>query len=354
MSEQTDEWMMLGDDLLLTDAGEIATDPSCCCGVECDCGIEGCIGAQRNGHFEPAPPWYPPGTISNAEIRPPFLPPEGDPCYGGSRHGNPICARLDIYECATHDGERMILNPAGRTVVMTNPWTSTYSAYSGPFCSQRKCSAVHLGPVGDLLNDRPFWWADCGIGGWRIVNPWWTFTDAERATLFAKVSTAIGAGAMPAAGEFFTLILYLQFRRRQSECVEHSGIRMIAAHLTCSEDLPQPCPSDCTACPGLVATITGLTGVPCDTANGTIALTRTGCGWLGMSGSCFDLQITCNPANQEWEMLGAWRAACSGGGAIVSMGKNTTGCPPTGTWELTFNATPVCLGQKATVTIAHA
>ena len=98
------------------------------------------------------------------------------------------------------------------------------------------------------------------------------------------------------------------------------------------------CPSDCSACDPITATITGPTG-DCDLTTTIITPTRTGCSWYGtawFSGKCvgINLSISCNPSTGEWGIT-VEVVSCNNnrwGTYFVTIGVDD--CPPTGTYSL--------------------
>lgn len=196
----------------------------CCCGCTCECSLTSCLGSKMNG--------------DNSVLR--NLVAVSDKVIH-----TVLCGRLDIYECAYHDGSKFIVNDDCRTTVRTEvrsggDFTVRRTAYDGPFLETSKTA-------GSQLTDAPFWWPLCGgsspagIGGWAVVEPWWTFASSEWEDFYTYADDIM---TLPDTGDFFTLILYLSFRRPDARYTKAGGgqytdsdaeMRFRAIHLTCEE-----------------------------------------------------------------------------------------------------------------------
>jgi hypothetical protein len=100
--------------------------------------------------------------------------------------------------------------------ILNTGWKSTRDAYDGPFRSQRP--TIDNPEPGTLLNYEPWWWPNCGIGGWAKAVSWWRPDAAALATIYGIMSGEAGA-SMPDPGVPHTLILYMKFWRYEQRPV---------------------------------------------------------------------------------------------------------------------------------------
>ncbi|NJL70331.1 MAG: hypothetical protein HC888_01375 [Candidatus Competibacteraceae bacterium] len=91
-------------------------------------------------------------------------------------------------------------------------------AVEGPFYSN--------GPlIGSLLNQKPYWFAECGIGGYALTDSWYEPSAAERAIIYNHAVAAAGIG-LPTAGDRHTLIVQLLFFRKETQSNEQSQVKL--------------------------------------------------------------------------------------------------------------------------------
>lgn len=126
------------------------------------------------------------------------------------------------------------------------------------------------------------------------------------------------------------------------------------------------CPTDCTGCTALVATITGGSGCCCAIVNRTNEpLTRLGCSWSTnwldpTSFGAVALNIFCLSGSDEWEATLEIQSAPDGctpscGSATTEIWKgkipNVSGCAD-GNYTLTFQSGDDCSGQTLTLVVS--
>jgi len=123
------------------------------------------------------------------------------------------------------------------------------------------------------------------------------------------------------------------------------------------------CPSDCTACPSISATITGGTGCCCSSVNvASQALTRIGCTWsasyFGVDTGIATIDITCDGVTNEWvytvtitshDVCGG---ACNADQEVWEGRQPASACPETTSLSLTHQSGSDCSAQTLTLTVA--
>jgi hypothetical protein len=132
----------------------------------------------------------------------PIQPGESYEDYKARKPDHRVCHRLLVWPCISHNGTGFT-EVGGKVVVVTNSFGNN-PCTNGPFRSGYDANqyAACDRPQGALLDDEPFWYDACGIGGWETGSTWFT---PDLATLYGCVQSGL-----PAPGSSFTLIVHVR------------------------------------------------------------------------------------------------------------------------------------------------
>lgn len=244
--------------------------------------------------------------------------------------GNEInCSRLIVYQCASHNGSSYSLASVSRVVLESfygGATNTRLDATDGPFFSG--------GPgIGTLLNDKPFWFAECGVGGTGFSTTFWDPVTSELSDIYDCVSAEAG-GSLPTAGDNHTLVLHFAFKRNENQTDADSEVRLVRAFVyECTIPCTEPT-EEASGC--FEDAFTGADSTNLEDHVPTVAGT-----WVSSSGAGH-WQIDGNTATQKTILLGRNRADVPNN-PLVYQAQLEGGCPSlpqTITGDITINNEP--------------
>lgn len=138
------------------------------------------------------------------------------------------CSRLFVYKCATHNGNMYTFMPESKVILKTG-WVQNGDApdaTSGPFYSNGPGS-------GTLLNEKPYWFSECGIGGWQTTSSFFSSmlegsndeSEDIREMIYNAAETYLGSD-LPAQGDRHTIIMHLLFHRYAGQSDSDSRVQL--------------------------------------------------------------------------------------------------------------------------------